>query len=121
MYWHMEDGVKVWTEEWVEPTNNPFTPEGWQNVIQNWADVGIDVSESPPIYTPDPEKPTYPFGDPLPGGGWSPGASADPAPLTEDPFPTTEPTPSTGEGGVGNSIAIIAGIAVIALIAGLIK
>ena len=121
-HWEPSLNRSIWRLEWTPPHNNPFTPEGWNKVIDYWAGAGIDVSDVPPISTPDPENPTYPYGVPLPGGGWSPGASADPTPLTEDPNPpplATGPGPN-GEGGSGSSAIglAVAGLAAVIILGG---
>lgn len=52
-------------EPWTPPTNNPYTPEGWQVVVDNWAEVGIDVGSFPTEYQREYDKKPQPVGGEL--------------------------------------------------------
>jgi len=132
---------RYWSEEpcpeWSDPDSwNPFTDPTcvWDYWAENWPSPGEPPPEPPPAYVPPapPETTTYPFGARLPNSlclelgdcvpCWSPGASADPTPLCEDPFAEPEPPPpGNGNGGGGSGGAGIAILLVgLALVGGLL-
>ena len=105
-YKHWCPGVgSVWTDIFVPPHNNPFTPEGWDTVIENWAESGIDVSETPPIGEQiTPPWPDQPAEVPGSGGGTYP--TTPPWPDYPSTPPVVDPEPGgevegTGVGGIG--------------------
>ncbi len=113
-HWEPSLNRQIWRLEFTPPHNNPFTPGGWQKVIENWGEVGIDISEVPPIA----EQITPPWPEPIPPGSL--------------PYPTTPPPVMGGDDDVvppplsqpvngGTGIGMIAGIAILALILGGIK
>jgi len=102
------------------------TQEWWEDVQGFWNDAGIDIGDVP-VQTPykDPDVTTYPLGDPLPGGGWSPGASADPTPLTEDPFANKDEVDTDGGsapgGSAGSMMGLLAGGSILLILFGGLK
>lgn len=107
-YKHWCPGVgSVWTDIFVPPHNNPFTPEGIKNVYDYWADAGIDVGTPPPLGT----QITPPWPEPAPDL---------PYPTTPawPDYPSTPPEPHEGDEGGGSKIFAILGIGAIALLAG---
>jgi len=118
-YKHWCPGVgSVWTDIFVPPHNNPFTPGGWDNVIDYWANAGIDVSDVPPIGKQI--TPPWPDNPPdIPGSGGDTYPTTPPWPdyPSTPPEPTDIPEPTVGDTATGVSMGVIAvGVAALLLL-----
>jgi len=124
-HWEPSLNKSIWRLEWTPPHNNPFTPEGHDVIIENWANQGIDVSASPPIGVqitpPYPNQPpviegsvggTYPTSPPPAVGGIIGGVVP--------PVINVTP-PENGNGGETSSLGLAFGALGILLILGGLK
>lgn len=97
------------------PENNPFTPEGWQNVIDYWGDrpgITQEIIDSPPY----PPQETQPIPETTgPGYGYLEDLGINPPDLLGPP-PSGQATNGTGA-GIGIAV-LLAGLA---LIGGLLR